>query len=197
MKRSIITLVAIFALSFILLSSDCEEENGGVATNYFPHADQTTWVFDEVIEDETITMKLNGTENHATAGEVQVLEMTTGGETFYTYIKANDNGVTMYFDLTTDDRWEILRYPIKVGDTWHWDITYNDENPENDEEWHAEVLAEENVSVPAGEFTALKITLSSAGYVDETFWFASGTGWVRDYAEGYYDRQLRSFNQPS
>jgi len=194
MKRLTYFLTALAILSILLIA--CEKTGGGGGTNYFPNKDQTVWTFtDDYGNYYDITYKLNGTINHSTAGEVQIINVTSGDQTWDVYLKVTTSGVTLYFDLDSDDRWELLHYPIKVNDTWSWTSGgYN---------WSAKVEVEEKVQTPAGEFTSLKISYKIEDSQSDIVWFNSGKGWVRDlYTDpedpSYnYDFKLKSFNQPS
>ncbi|MGQ9706991.1 MAG: TapB family protein [bacterium] len=200
MKRLTFIFITLAILSLLFIA--CEKEgnggNGGGETGYYPHKDQSTWIYYDNVSQVDVTWKFNGTKTHDIVGEVQVLEITSGAQTQGTseiYIKVTENDVTIYYDLSDDKyKWVVLKFPLSVGKEWNWVLTYEGQ----DTNMSAKVEKEEKINVPAGEFTCFKVTYSSEGIPVESIWFANGTGIVKDkqlYDE--YDLDLKSFNEPS
>lgn len=152
--------------------------------DYFPHTDQSQWHYDDISDDsqqEDVVIKLNGTANHDSAGELQVLEIyfdTILTHTFY--VNVDVNGVVVYFDLSETDNVVLLKYPLAVGNTWTFAY--------EDSVYIAEVITIEDVVVPAGIFNdCLRIDYYPyyEDYYDEekegTIWFHAETGMIQGY----------------
>lgn len=68
-------------------------------------------------------------------------------------------------------------FPLAVGKTWNAKTDYTRANRHGSYELTAKVVGWEQVKVPAGEFTAIKIT--KEGRYQSTFGGSSGTGWIK------------------
>ena len=194
MKRLMYLLTAFAILSVLFIT--CEKEGGGGTTGYYPHKDQSTWVYYDNINEVDWTWKFNGTNTHDTVGEVQVLEITIGvQEASEIYVKVTDNDVTFYYDLSDDKyKWVLLKFPLSVGKEWNWTMTSEGQ----DLNMSAKVEKEEKINVSAGEFPCFKVTYSQEGTPVESMWFSNGTGIVKDkHLYDFYDLELKSFNEPS
>jgi hypothetical protein len=76
----------------------------------------------------------------------------------------------------------LLKLPAKVGTTWEASGTKH------------EVMAEENVTVPAGEYNAAKVAMITSPTDTTTLWFAPGVGLVRMAHSGHAQvLELKSF----
>lgn len=84
----------------------------------------------------------------------------------------------------------IVKSEMKAGDEWVWDAGGYTER--------RTVGATEKVSIPAGEFEAVKLTYrteqNGAVGSDITVWYAAGVGLVRiDYSNGRTSHVLKAF----
>lgn len=189
--RKILALTGILLLVLMMISCDGD---GGGTTNYFPTTNLSLWNYDDILNVTTQSgdrsYRLNGTANHNTQGSLQVLEVYYNGTYDHSlYLKANSNEVSWYFDLTSDEHFELIQYPLTVGKTWNWTRMGFTAT--------AVVQAEESQTVPAGTFSnCMKIEYYIDGDLANTMWFAPNVGMVRDYISGY-DYRLFEYNIPS
>jgi hypothetical protein len=84
----------------------------------------------------------------------------------------------------------VVKHEMKAGDEWEWDAGGYAER--------RTVGAMEKVTVPAGEFEAVKLTYrteqNGAVGSDITVWYAAGVGLVRiDYRSGRTSHVLKAF----
>jgi len=192
MKR--ILLISLFVVSLSLLIT-CETQPP-VTYNYFPNKDQSEWKYIDKINNTEYVYKLNGTAVHEIYGNVQVLEITYLGIVYTRYIQLVDEDndgktdiVIFFYTLDTDERVELLRYPVTVGKTWSWKVGELTNN--------AVVKALETVEVPLGKYyNCPKIQYSTGGQVFDVMWYADGVGMIRDALETNYDIQLESYTDP-
>lgn len=83
-----------------------------------------------------------------------------------------------------------------------WSVTYveleldpieGDHTVSKEESWTVEATAEE-VTVPAGTFTAVRLRKVTSGDADKQFWFAAGVGKIKE--EGEQREELRAYTLP-
>jgi hypothetical protein len=99
----------------------------------------------------------------------------------------------------TIEPWYALKFPIKVGDKW--DFEYSRNGPVTGQKGTTTVLGEEEVSVPAGKFKAVKlervIIAQDGKALDKplviTVWFAKGIGRVKVVPSQGSKLALKSF----
>ena len=199
MKRVIVFL----ALSAIGLFSLSCEQVGVIVPFSYPHPEGGRWVYGR---DVTTTayqdieyFQINGTYNHPTAGTVQRLDEYNYDpntqewvyiNTYYLLVTSNE--VRYYYDDTNNH--DIpLKLPPSINQEWNFS-SY-------DTYYTAKVIAQENVTVPAGSFNnCYKVQYSHQGSAYLNVWFANGIGgiygvqveWIGDVTW-----TLSSYNLPS
>jgi len=196
----------IMIIIILMLISTCDEGGNGTGDqNYMPNADQSIWQYSQLegintIQQADVVVKINGTETHAIVGQLQVVEIfqdTILTDTLYALI--DSTGVIVYTNLINEESIILLQYPLEEGKIWTF--VYDSDL------YHAEVMGEETVIVPAGTFNncmRIDYTYYNPYYGDElvaTLWFHNGTGIVQGYdVREYYDTliyQLLDYNIPS
>lgn len=189
MMRKVYIITFMLVIGLLLVSCETEVENHAGTRDYYPNADQSEWIYKDVISENEFTYRLNGTAQHSQAGEVQVLEITYSGNTSKRYVLVTDEMAVLYFDLTSDARYELLHFPINVGDTWNWVC--------GTVEYSAVVQGREEVNTEAGDFAdCFKVQYSCEGSPVDTIWYANGVGMVREAFGNDYDLKLKSYNFP-
>ena len=85
---------------------------------------------------------------------------------------------------------QIIRYPVKIGETWNWKGTINTAAAGKlDCDATLKVARQEQVVTKAGKFNAVKIDMKLTVHVsrqtqtiDNSYWFAPGVGMVKQVA---------------
>ena len=201
MKRAIIVL----ALSAIgLFSLSCDGDNGGDGGAFsYPHPDGGRWTYDTDITttayEYAFQYQINGTYNHPTAGTVQRVDCyeydpgTQHWDYYETYYLLVTDNEVRYYQGVTDYHEIMLKLPPSVGQEWNYHS--------DDTDYTAKVIAQEDVSVPAGSFNdCYKVEYSHQGSVLLNIWYAGGVGgfWgVQLEWRGYFSATLSSYNLPS
>ena len=165
---------------------------------WFPLADGTRWVY-EVRNGERV-------ERHdmkATGGDVRTLE---GAEVPYRFVYGRppwaDHDITksiyavpeagareFYLDASAWSLWHdppvaLLPPRPAVGAAWAWEGRFEYEAGERDASAAMTVEALEEIEVPAGRFSALRVRSTYDDGVVVVRWFARGVGCVRLDVEG-------------
>jgi len=153
---------------------------GGV--EFFPHTDGYSWTYNievDILSSPeaigTMEVTFNGT-TEVSGITVQKREtfLTTYNSLTYTTthcVKVTDSYVKGYGEIgdTTTEACTTLSFPLSVGKTW---TAYTFENV-----FTAEVIAAENVTVPAGTFATFKIDYPAQGTA--YYWYAENIGLVK------------------
>jgi len=220
MKRLLISLIpTIIILSIFVVACDKKGEGGG--EEFYPTPDGATWTYsisltgDYLSDSENsnfgllniisnyattqqsqTTMRINGTDQHQTAGTVDILEASVDDSPFIIvyYIFIDENEGRWYYALDDDTHWLLLKFPLTSGKTWDFDLYGSTVT--------AKIIGEESVTVPAGTFkNCIKIEYSQEGIVGDRIWFSADVGMVRinEITEdmSYMDLQLLSYNIPT
>lgn len=217
MKRVLISLIpTIIILSIFVVA--CDEGAGGGGEEFYPTPDGANWIYDiwemdtyssdsensnlgllnvisnyATTQEDQLTMRINGTAQHQTAGNVDILEGAIDGSEFAIlyYIFVDQNEGRWYYALDDDTHWLLLKFPLTSGKTWNFDLyglTYE-----------AKIIGEESVTVPAGTFdNCIKIEYKYEGILVDRIWFSANVGMVRIYEPmSYVDLQLSIYNLPT
>jgi hypothetical protein len=132
-----------------------------------------------------VLYRINGTEN-VDGKDLLKFEMHRAGVITNTdLLTANEHGIICWARINLDG--ELIKFdppqtmiatPLKKGASWD----FNGQAGELKVNQHYDVVGDEDIKVPAGEFHALRIhgeqTLPSPMTIDR--WFASGIGIVKD-----------------
>ncbi len=166
--------------------------------DFIPLKKGVKWVYkmqdQDVVQSVTATEKINNTETF-------VVESDMGGQKERTWIAPNAEGMWLYKVQSGESVSELakpvmlIKYPLKSGDTWESKIPLGNSIVD----YTFENGGEEEVTVPAGKFTAWKIKmkgkmggLSFSG----TYWYAKGTGLVKQSMsspQGEFRLELKEF----
>lgn len=195
--KIITTILALLAIGLFSLSCDGE----GEGTFSYPHPEGAEWTFSQYMLDtgtlryeESNRWILNGTYNHPTAGTVQIFESYSYNfdTQQWEYISSDYMLVTSeevrFYEDDSDDYDLFLDFPLEVGKEW----TVSEET--------AKVIAQQDVSIPAGIFNnCYKIQYSDNGEPYLNIWLPSGVGGVGVQMEyiGFRTLKLSSYNLPS
>lgn len=191
-------LLPIFSIAFLLAAplagakpakKDEQPDKSGDASNYYPLQVGNTWEYRVDVAGtpgkavSRIT-KIESIDNVPMA----VLQATVNNNVVATeYLAAKKEGVFRYRNGTAKGSQEItppiclLKYPARSGDKWESEITVDKEKGK----YYCETK-EETVKVPAGDFKAMKvtITLESKGQkVNTSYWFVNNVGFVKQTVE--------------
>lgn len=166
MKKSILLL------GLLVFAAGCGHVISIVETGYYPHQDGYRWQYtfstSTTTETTSLTISFNGTTTIWGTIEVQNWVSQTAGSISISYIKVTNDGVYSWGGNTSTAEAQTLQLPLPptVGCTWRVSSAT------------AEVLARENVTVPAGTFDCYKVrTTSATSYTD--YWYGAGAGIVK------------------
>lgn len=178
MRKNVLVFGLLVFVGIVTFVVGCSQVVSTSSGSYFPHENGYSWEYAITSSSSTlesyVTFKFNGTTTIAGTIEVQNWEAKQSGSTSISYIKVESNGVYSYGGTyaTAETGTLMLPLPPSVGQAGiiSGGTTY-------------EVLARENVTVPAGTFDCYKVrAYYSSGYND--FWWGAGAGLVKSYS--YY-----------
>jgi hypothetical protein len=95
------------------------------------------------------------------------------------HLRSDDKGVYRhrFNGLESKPAIQLLRYPVKDGDTWETDFVIGTEKGKA-----VTVVGKEEVKVPAGTYQTVRVrvdTDSGGQKISTTYWFADGIGFVK------------------
>jgi len=149
--------------------------------NFFPNTDGYSWRWEFPEWGFSYIITVEGTTQIGSiTAQVGHLTGVFGGytATMETYWKIDDTGAYYYGMGTTPEAFTILNFPLEVGKTWECHSSYGLYYPTT-----VEVLAFEEVTVPAGTFDCYKVSYTAAGGVSY-YWFGNGVGAVKALMAG-------------
>jgi hypothetical protein len=171
-----VAFIAIFVSSCSLL----QQTSSGGGESYFPSVDGNTWF----LVNNDGSSQLMTVEGTVTIGSVTAkrfystyFSSSYGTSTSESYFRVDSSGVYAHGSPTSPMSIGIpfLVFPLEVGKSW--DIvtgTYSSK---------ANIVAKENVTVPAGTFDCYKVKYSSYNGTVETYsynyWFGNNAGPVK------------------
>lgn len=152
-------------------------------TDYSPFKEGNEWVY-KTKEGDLFTVKVAAREK---IGKYDCFRVETTGpiRTTREWVSVTEQGelVARRERYTYDPAYPRIKYPLKEGEKWEFEVTKRSEIEEDTKvKGTYEVLGIEDLTVPAGSFTCYKIRWAieeSGGAVDGTFWVASGVGVVK------------------
>jgi hypothetical protein len=159
----------------------------------FPYAVGTKWEYVRN-EDETVVWAEEVTEaKEADGGRAIRIDITTntGAKRFETYLlKGGELRLTASQNGTYEPGMLIRRADMKDGDTWEnrYAINGGAESVVN-----CTVGKPEELTTPAGKFTAYPITRKYATGLETTYWYGDGVGLVRQTTNGRKTQELKAF----
>jgi hypothetical protein len=206
LKTNLIFLTAAVIMT-TLMAVGCGQTGSTPAPNYFPHENGYRWVYKTQLNIGTVeswrldqTCHVGGTSQ--LTGGLTVINFVMSVEasspiTYYYYTDAT--GVYNYGNSShpTTEADQILAFPLEAGKVW----TRNASEP-----LLSEAIGIEDVTVPAGTFRAMKVTIGNGDFYE---WYADGVGLVKTLinlvvttleagkvivAEGTFVRELKSKN---
>ena len=160
------------ALAILFLVTAADDKD------YFPTKKGTKWIF--TAGDGEITVTVEGTEK---VGDVEcaIFKKDYPDQTTREYYAVTDKGVSLH-KIDAQQTMEFkdnpiprVRFGTKKGDKWEWKTEGQEGNYEN--------AGEEEITVPAGKYKALKIVVSAKSGNNEykiTRWYASGVGLIKE-----------------
>lgn len=155
---------------------------------YFPTRVGAKWVY-QIGEKDELTLSVTAVEKTDAGLLVSVTKHRPGGKTFLDKkMLVAPTGVTQVegFDGKLESPWCWLKIPCVVGEKWESDCS-------NDlfvQKWECTVLGTEEVEVPAGKFTAVKVSSKLVAArrdrgpfpnidISQVEWYAPGVGVVK------------------
>ncbi|MBU1149106.1 hypothetical protein KKI23_03370 [Patescibacteria group bacterium] len=205
MKRfETIVLVGIllFAGMFVFGCSKAETSAAGVASNYFPHEDGYSWKYIDQNDSATIstiegTTTINGntvqiikssypSSSSLSTDKGNILGAFTSTGT--SYWRVTDDALYVYSSTSDTNPYMSLAFPLEIGKTWTI-VEYEGYS------LTAKVVANENVTVPAGTFNCYKVDSFSHYGTEEAYmqslWIGDRAGLVRgERSGGTYTTEL-------
>jgi hypothetical protein len=200
MRYGFLTAIAI---CFLLMFSACTEKSQPSAVippenddwaAYMPLETGSSWIYESAGKNSDIpgiTITITGREKIG-KGEAALSDLIVGGQLqrreflelipgkgiFSRRRDAYIGGKQNVFAPDTDDA--VLRFPLKVGETWEWE----DNSPQKIKGINRfKVAAYEEVTVPAGVYRAFRIDIQqvdpSGGQVMTSLWLAKDVGMVK------------------
>ena len=194
MTRTRLGLCALLVLGVAVAAPVPKEKKGdpfpytvGTKWEYIHDGDEKKVWVEEVAEceekDGTITFKVNITPD-------------TGEKRFEVYrLKDGELVITATQEGTFDPPMLIAKAGMKAGDEWVSKWTLKAEGMSFDAETTLTVGKAEEITTPAGKFTATPITRTGAGEEKVVFWFADGAGMIRQTTDGVKEpaQELKKF----
>jgi len=196
MRKARWTLPLFLALTSCTQSEVAQKPIAGASDNLYPFAVGNEWVYSDRAGDKVNADRIR-----------TILEKTTlAGKPAYLLLEAEkDGGMPLKFQMRSDDTGiyvrvqdgytkkdaqnQILRFPVKAGDSWLVKVPLFSGGHYTDDEWTYNIRGFENIKVPAGSFRALRVDAADR-LMDEadrvfytTYWYAPGVGMVK-YATG-------------
>lgn len=158
----------------------------------FPYAVGTRWEYVRN-EDEKVVWAEEVTETkEADGGQTVRIDITThtGAKRFETYhLKGGELRLTASQNGTYEPGMLIRRADMKDGDTWENRYSLNGAESVVD----CSVGKAEELTTPAGKFTAHPITRKYASGLETTYWYGDGVGLVRQTTNGRKTQELKAF----
>jgi len=184
MTRTRLGLCALFALSIAVAApvpKDAKKENPfpytvGTKWEYIHDGDEKKVWVEEVTEceekDGAITFKVDITPDE-------------GEKRFEVYrLKDGELVITATQDGKFDPPMLIAKAGMKAGDEWKSKWTLKAECLTVEAETTLTVGKAEEITTPAGKFTATPVTRTGEGEEKVVFWFADGAGMIRQTTDG-------------
>lgn len=168
--------------------------------DYYPTTVGTRLVYDLDNGDGELALRIAAVEEKDSEKVVTVEERGTTRWLPSTKVIISERGLQEVENFGYKiEPWYALKFPIKVGDKWDFD--YSRSGPITGQKGTTTVLGEEEVTVPAGKFKAVKlervITAQDGKVLDKPFkitvWFAKGIGRVKVVPSEGSKLALKSF----
>lgn len=152
--------------------------------NYYPLKAGTKWIYAGDVSGQKITLtnqiaKIENIDGQKLA-RLETLN-AQGGVVAAEHLGATEKGVFRHRiqGIESDPPFCILKYPVKPGDSWSVDSKVG-----NDVISGKCSVEKDEVSVPAGKYTAMKVTVKaevvpSGQKVDNVIWLVDGIGIVK------------------
>lgn len=183
--------IVITLLSIMIVAS---LGNAAGPDNYFPLEVGNQWTFELSAAGQKLTINYSTVEKTTVDGvETVVFEMKNGDQVqqreFYSI---NETGVftiireTFGFSFKFAPKQQFLKYPVAIGDTWDQVGSFTDESKNTTFSYQTkcEYVGMESVTVPAGTFNALKLSMemvSAEGTHIKGFrYFAQDIGLIKE-----------------
>ncbi|MFC1571291.1 hypothetical protein ACFL31_01915 [Candidatus Margulisiibacteriota bacterium] len=182
-------------LVVVMVAAGCstvQQSSSGGGASYFPHADGYTWRYAHT-DGSTSTSTFEGTTLVGTATpqvfKSALTSVSGSTSTMEAYYRIDDTGVYQYPSLATTEMFTLLSFPFDVGDSWKYiDLAILVADPDGTTSTltyvaTASVLAEEDVTVPAGTFSCyqVKYFATVGSYEADPFyiWYSENVGVVK------------------
>jgi len=152
------------------------------ASKYYPLKVGNTWSYKFSMNGQTLPLKTKIVAVEKVGGaDLYHLEATIQGvpNTTTEDLEANAKGVFRhkYSGMESKPPVQLLRTPVKDGDTWKSDI-----NIAGQAASLSAKVGREDVTVPAGKYKAVTVKIETdimGQKIDTTYWFAEGVGIVK------------------
>jgi hypothetical protein len=188
-------LTLILGCSFLKKSSTTTSSGGGLSgsRDYFPLSAGNSWKYQSTTADgkqSEFTVKVLNEEKE-NGNPLYLVETVSTFQPIHDWYSKPSGWVLMhkeeYVKAGTKSEFQptkqLLKNPLTSGDSWTWKgkgmmgIAIEETN---------EVAGPETVSVPAGKFTAMKVTtkvIQGGAPVTKTYWYAPGVGLVKSMTD--------------
>jgi hypothetical protein len=183
------SIVCFATLAVAVAAGECSQAQTALSnapssktSELYPLTVGSKWHYRMTVEDETVSCvtaidkmeKIDGQD--AFRLEVTIEGVVTGSE----HLASNEKGV---FRVRMNDEsiqpFTVIKLPLKVGENWKETIQTEDGVLTTT----TTVLAEEEVTVPAGKFRAIPLRIDmedpEIGTITSTIWFAANVGIVQ------------------
>jgi hypothetical protein len=148
---------------------------------YYPIKVGNTWTYTFRLGDQSFPMvsKIAGEDN---SGDLKLYRLegeTNGQQSAVEHLQVTDKGVFRhkYNNVDVDPPFQVLRFPMKDGDSWSMDNTIAGQSLSSKIK-----VSKEDVTVPAGKYKAFKVTVDTdvgGQKLHSTQWFAPDVGLVK------------------
>ena len=154
--------------------------------DYYPTTVGTRLVYDLDNGDSEMTLRVVGVERKDSEKTITVEERGATRWLPFERISISEKGLcAVEYSGQASEPWYLLKFPIKAGDKW--DVEWSQKPGLDGKKGTVTVIGEEEVTVPAGKFKAVKVervyTEENGKALDKPFkvtvWFAKGIGRVK------------------
>lgn len=189
-KESLMLVVLVFVVVLGILG--CAQQGTEVASvqaqSYFPHEDGYSWRYvDDSGTSYIITIEGTATIGSDTFQVIKFSDISSGSlglssffglasSTTMSYWRVDDTGVYIYPSTDLTESYYFFSFPLEINKSW---TVYEN----GDYSQTANVVATENITVPAGTFNCYKINYVDRYGTEEahavSYWLGEGAGIVK------------------
>jgi hypothetical protein len=164
----------------------------------YPYAVGTTWEYIHDGDEKMVWVErvAEVTEKDGVVTFKVDITPATGGTEFEVYrLKDGELGIIDTHFGEYDPAMPFARLGMKDGDEWEAEFTLTGDGRKSTRKWKYTVGQAEEITTPAGKFTATPVTRVEGPRRTSVFWFADGVGMIRQTVNGQKEpaQELKAF----